>query len=152
MGKKHKGLCYYCGAQASSVEHVPPKQFFKGFSCDSITVPSCDKHNTRKSGNDQAIVSACLLALYNGSERYSVEADITKAIETAKPSFVRAKRKAVSAPLISNPPEDLVDLPNVAHLAASADIRSWVRQLTAALVYDANQAFDPNIKWNEAIA
>ena len=152
MGKKQKGVCYYCGAQASSLEDAPPKQFFKGFACDSIKVPSCNEHNTAKCASDQAIVSAFLLALRSGSESYRLEAEIIKAIEKAEPSFVRAKRKAVSAPLISNPPECLAGLPPVAHLAASADIRSWVRQLTAALVYDASKAFDPHIKWNKAIA
>jgi hypothetical protein len=152
MRKRQRKACYYCGAPASSLEHAPAKQFFKGFPCDRITVPACDEHNNHKSGNDQAIVSAFLLSLHNGSERYSLDEDVLKAIENAKPSFVRAKRKITSTALLSDPPSNLVDLPNLAHLSPAANIRSWVRQLTAALVYDANETYDPNIKWDEAVA
>ena len=53
-----KGLCYFCGGPATTMEHAPPKQMFRAFECDSITVPSCDEHNTRRSASDQAIVSA----------------------------------------------------------------------------------------------
>jgi hypothetical protein len=125
---------------------------FEGFLCDSITVPSCDKHNSKKSGDDQAIVSAFLMPLRNGSERYPLESEVKLAIENARPSFERAKRKAVNAPLLSDLPENLASYPNVAHIAPSANIRTWVRQLTAALVYDAAQVRDSSIKWGEVIA
>src|SRR5258706_15617847 len=65
MKQKHKKPCYYCGSQANSDEHAPPRQMFKGFSCDSITVPSCSTHNSEKGGADQAIVSAFLIPLFN---------------------------------------------------------------------------------------
>jgi len=157
MKSKHKNPCYYCGAQACSNEHAPPKQMFKGFPCDSITAPSCDEHNSEKSGDDQAIVSAFLIPLHNrleqyGQDEHSLEANIVKAIDVAKPSFVRAKRKATSRPLLSAPPKVLSDLPDVSYLVPSVDLRAWVRQLTAALVFDGTLAFDPTIIWNEAIA
>lgn len=124
---------------------------FKGFPCDSITVPSCETHNSHKSGNDQAVVSAFLIPLYNGLGRYPLDADISKAIENALPSFVRAKRKALSTPLLSDPPEDIADLPDVSYVTPSTNIRAWVRQLTAALVYDAVKTLDRTIKWDEVI-
>ena len=50
------GYYYYCGTQASTRENLHPKQIFKGFHVDSITAPSCEKHNTEKSGDDEEIV------------------------------------------------------------------------------------------------
>jgi len=147
--RKHKALCYYCGRRANSNEHAPPKQMFKEFSCDSITVPSCEDHNSAKGGSDQAIVSAFLIPLYNGIGRYSLEGEVLKAIKVAEPSFERAKRRAVNSALLKNPPEALKDLPNLAYLVPSIDIGAWIRQLTAALVYDGTQVFDPTIGWSE---
>lgn len=149
---KHKASCYYCGRQACSNEHVPPKQMFKRFLCDSITVPSCEAHNSSKGGADQAIVSAFLVPLYNGIGRFSLEGEILEAIKVAEPSFERAKRKAINSPLLKNPPRALKDLPNLAYLVPSIDIRAWIRQLTAAVVYDGTQVFDPTIQWSEVIA
>jgi hypothetical protein len=125
---------------------------FKGFSCDSITVPACEKHNSSKGGSDQAIVSAFLIPLYNGREDYDLEDEILRAIESAKPAFPRTKRRAVDSPLFNDAPEEFKDLPNLAYLIPDMDIKGWVRQLTAALLYDATQRVDDTIKWNEAIA
>jgi len=56
-----KEACYYCGKlpndkAPSSKEHVPPKMMFKGFNCDSITIPACANHNTNKNIGDRAVV------------------------------------------------------------------------------------------------
>ena len=53
--------CYYCGAPATSVEHVPPRCIFPEMKDSSnvdyrknlITVPSCDEHNSLKSKDDE---------------------------------------------------------------------------------------------------
>ncbi len=154
MKKKRREPCYYCGAQATTKEHVPPKMMFRNFSCDRITVPSCVRHNSAKSGDDQAIVSVFIRPLHNelitDGLHHSLEVDVLKAIKTARSSFNRTKRKVVSNPLLSDPPKKLNNLPDVAHL--TGDIRAWMRQLTAALVYDGTKAFDSTIKWDEAIA
>lgn len=48
------GICYWCGAKSTSVEHVPPKSFFpQGKRVDLITVPSCKKHNEELSRLDE---------------------------------------------------------------------------------------------------
>lgn len=48
--------CYYCGEKAESKEHVPPKSFFpSGLRKRLITVPSCDKHNSLKSKDDEYV-------------------------------------------------------------------------------------------------
>jgi hypothetical protein len=88
--------CYYCGGLVQSKEHIPPRQMFKLFQCDSITVPSCDEHNTRKSGHDQAIVNALLIPLYTGRHRYPLEPEIESVIQDAFPSFERTKRSVIS--------------------------------------------------------
>lgn len=152
MKRKYKEPCYYCGGAACSNEHAPPKQMFKGFCCDSITVPACEKHNSSKGGNDQAIVSMFLIPLYNGRETYDLEDEILRAIELAEGAFPRTKRRAINSPLFNDAPEEFKDLPNVAYLIPDVDIKGWVRQLTAALLYDAIQSIDSTIKWNEAIS
>jgi hypothetical protein len=46
--------CYRCGAKATSREHYPPKGLFpKNSKLQLKTVPSCDLHNTARSGDDQ---------------------------------------------------------------------------------------------------
>ncbi len=60
-------LCYWCGETSTSVEHVPPKCLFpeykdtKGvnFRKNLLTVRSCDKHNLKKSTDDEFLM-ACL--------------------------------------------------------------------------------------------
>jgi hypothetical protein len=51
--------CYMCGAAGSTREHVPPRCFFPKGSGDQqlLTVPSCPKHNTAKSNDDQYVLA-----------------------------------------------------------------------------------------------
>jgi len=151
MKKKSGKLCYYCGAHATSGEHVPPKQMFKTFDCDCLTVPSCDEHNSMKSGRDQAIVSALLIPLHSGRHRYKLEPEIEQAINAALPSFERAKRKAVRTPFLKDPPAGYEDLPDLAHLAPSVNISSWIRQLTAGIIFSGIFAASTTIKWSKSI-
>jgi hypothetical protein len=125
---------------------------FRAFSCDSITVPSCDDHNTAKAGTDQAIVSALLLQVDNQKDRYPPPDDVLKAIEMGRSSFERTKRTVVEGRMLKDPPEPFADLPKLAYLAPSIDIYNWTRQLTAALVYDALQYSDPTIDWSQTAA
>ena len=150
MKIKGKERCYYCVKPATSREHGPPKQMFKAFQCDSITVPSCDEHNSKKCGHDQAIVSAFLIPLHTGRKRYPLEPEIIQAIELALPSFERSKRFAVQSPFLKDPPDDLVDLPNLAHLEPSVKVANWVRQLTAGLVYSKIELSSTTISWSKA--
>lgn len=150
MGTKIKESCYYCHRLATSREHVPPKQMFKGFECDSLTVPSCDEHNSKKCGHDQAIVSAFLIPLHTGRNRYPVEPEIEKAIELAKPSFERSKRFAVKSQFLKDPPKGLENLPDLAHLDPSVKMTDWIRQLTAALVYSKIETTSNTISWSKA--
>ena len=143
--------CYYCNSLATSGEHIPPKQMFKAFQCDSITVPSCDEHNSKKSGRDQAIVSALLIPLHAGRNRYPLEPEIIQAIDAAIPSFERAKRSAVRTPFLNDPPMGLEDLPELAHLAPSVKVGDWIRHLTAGLIYSGIETASTTIRWSKSI-
>lgn len=71
--KNKRSNCYYCGKQATSDEHVPPKCLFpeqkdvfdifkKDYRINLITVPSCEDHNSKKSGDDEYLL-ACLAGI-----------------------------------------------------------------------------------------
>lgn len=151
MARKLKGKqCYYCGAPVVSMEHAPPAQMFKMFPCDRVTVYSCEQHNTSKSGADDAITKAMLISLHNTAHLYpNRNPDVIKAIEAAKPYFPQVSKTVTTHHIIENPLEDLDA--KLAHLAPSINIRQWMCQLTAALVYNAIRGFDPVIQWDQAI-
>lgn len=65
-------ICYYCGLEASTVEHVPPQGIFprqkdsphgKDYRKHLITVPSCEKHNTDKSRDDEYLLYVLAMSL-----------------------------------------------------------------------------------------
>jgi hypothetical protein len=125
---------------------------FKGWACDSITAPSCEKHNSAKSGHDQAIVSALLMPLAGSGDLFDLEPDVRAAIERARSSFQYAKRNALDVPLLKDPPESISRLPNVSYLQPLVNVKAWVKQLTAAVVWNALQKRDSGIIWDEVIA
>lgn len=64
--------CYCCCAHATTVEHTPPKCLFPeekdlpsgmGFRRNLITVPSCDEHNLKKSGDDEYLMYVLVMNL-----------------------------------------------------------------------------------------
>ena len=82
--------CYYCGQQATSDEHVPPKTIFPklGDSPDGrdyrrglLTVRSCDTHNTEKSKEDEYLLYVLAMSL--------------PANEVAKSQFLTKVRRAI---------------------------------------------------------
>lgn len=147
MKYKTKKTCYFCGQQATSTEHAPPSLFFKGFNYSSITVPSCDLHNSHKSGADQAIVSGLLKSLEPYSAR--MNQDVRVALEQARSSFEYTKRTAFRSPVFKNAPNYL-NLPDLAYITPKANIKLWVKQLTAALIYWTTKSFDTSIDWKSA--
>ena len=63
-----RGICYWCGKPATTREHVPPRCFFPSKDKEDksdlvfhwenlLTVPSCDEHNNKKSGNDEYLLA-----------------------------------------------------------------------------------------------
>lgn len=76
-----KGICYWCGKTAVSMEHVPPKCIFpedkdiKGFYNNSyrknlIKVPSCDTHNIEKSSLDEYLMTTLTAKVGNNGLAY----------------------------------------------------------------------------------
>ncbi len=71
-----KNTCYMCESEATSREHVPPKCIFPekkdlpkrfDFRKNLITVPSCDKHNSHKSKDDEYLMFI-LSCAFQGNE------------------------------------------------------------------------------------
>lgn len=78
---ENQDFCYWCGAPATSREHVPPKCLFperkdfndliqKDFRKYLITVPSCDVHNLRKSNDDEYLMICVASRTGNNVEAY----------------------------------------------------------------------------------
>jgi hypothetical protein len=144
-------ICYFCGKAATTREHLPPRQMFKGFSCDSITVPSCKEHNCSKSGEDQAIVNALLIPFRNQvklkTNNNIFNKDILKAILIADSSFERTKYRVISKHFISDLPEEIKNLAEVSFLKPPIKIHNWIKKLTAGLVFYCTQKYDPQLNW-----
>jgi hypothetical protein len=69
--------CYMCDREATSREHVPPQCFFpsskdslsgKDFRKNLITVPACDLHNSKKSGDDLYLLHVISLTYQSNQE------------------------------------------------------------------------------------
>jgi hypothetical protein len=150
MSVKPPKTCYFCDARKTSQEHVPPQQMFKGFECDSITVPSCDEHNSKKSGQDQAIVHALLKPLLYGQEHYPVEPEIKHAIECAKSGFEKTKHTAQNVQMVKLPPHLSGELPEVSYLAPEVNLSYWIMLISAALIYKALGRRDKSIQWQNS--
>jgi hypothetical protein len=148
--------CYYCGAPGpSGREHAPPKMMFTHFDCDCITVPSCDKHNTKKSIGDRAIITAIIMGAsqtFNHRDKLSVPLDrltpnVLAAIKLVEPNFHQAKNEVELRDFLINPPDGL-DIP-IPYTQLGIIIPGWIRQLTAALVWSLIGRHEPNIAWDE---
>jgi len=145
MNKRNLKRCYYCGSKATCKEHAPPRQLFKHFESDSITVPSCDDHNGNKSGRDQAIIHGYFISLLGYQN--NVEPAVHKAILGAQNGFKYTRKAAIQADFIKDPPYHLQALPKIAYLTKENKIHEWIRQLTAAIIFDATKKYDPSIHW-----
>ena len=56
MQPPKSSICVICGIRpATTVEHVPPKGFFKGYSGELRTVPACTTCNNSSSGSANGV-------------------------------------------------------------------------------------------------
>lgn len=84
--RTQKGNCFYCGAAATDIDHVPPQCFFpkdKDLPAGTptvrknlITVPACDAHNGKYSKDDE--VASMIVRLSGLANRLGQEDFITK--------------------------------------------------------------------------
>jgi hypothetical protein len=138
------GYCYYCGIKTTSRnrEHLPPQQMFRGFRVDSLTVPSCTEHNSKKSFDDEAIIKTMLLSLEKNA--VVLNNDVKLALEIVKPHYNQVKNKVSEKTIYSqnNINYDFAVLDN------NVDLSNWIRKLSAGLIcykskfYDCNNQFD----------
>ncbi len=90
-------ICYFCGKEATTVEHVPPKAIFprskdspdgRDYRKQLITVPSCEEHNTEKSREDEYLLYVLAMSLpSNGVAKHQFLTKIMRAIQR-RPSLI----------------------------------------------------------------
>jgi hypothetical protein len=139
-----KQVCYYCGKPYSSKEHAPPRQLFNGFPCDKIKVPSCDEHNGEKSGIDNKVIKAILIALKAAAGRYSIGPDALMAIGIAEAHFAQVRKDVQNV-------SKMKGMPDFTYVAGFKEIEEWMRQLTAALIYHVTRKYDAGNRFDKAI-
>jgi hypothetical protein len=149
-----KKPCFFCGAPGpNSKEHAPPKKFFEGTPCSSITVPACLEHNTDKSGSDNAIKAALLRGvdemISKGVKKDASDA-VRRSIEIMQAKYCQANRLVSMMPLVSDHPDDAdISLP---FLDKAAQLELWVKMLTAALLWSVTGTHDSGSDWANALA
>ena len=129
--------CYFCGATGPSTkEHAPPKSFFDGTPCSSITVPACSQHNSDKARSDLAIKAALYAAsrsCYSKGTAADMPNALRRSIEAMPEQYRRASGLVTMKPFVSDHPDD-AGLQFFPFLHKSAQMESWVRMLTAVPV------------------
>ena len=141
--------CYYCGTPPPSTrEHAPSKAMFKAFDCSSITVPSCDNHNSEKNLDDRAIVEFFIKGSFVGLRDGSLTRNILKAMEIAESKLGNANEVSLR-PLVNDLQEEVNF--SLSYVDNRINIKAWIRQLTAALVWSAVGDFDESIEWDNTI-
>lgn len=144
--------CYFCGAPGPSTkEHVPPKTLTSVVQCDRITVPSCEEHNSSKSGTDQAITQALVRGIdqiRSFGIRLDVPDSLNELIRVTSPEYSRTQASVYLARICSRLPRGLdFDLP---YLRQHVDIADWVVKATAALVWSITGTHDNGCDWARA--
>jgi hypothetical protein len=90
-------ICYICRNKATSREHVPPLCLFPeskdvlglNFRKNLITVPSCDEHNSKKSGDDEFLmVSIAGIVGNNFLGYYHTKTKIDRALRRKSKNFL----------------------------------------------------------------
>jgi len=136
--------CYYCGTKASNKEHLPPKQFFRGFHVDRLTVYSCEKHNNKKCFDDEVIVKSMLLAL----EKYSIvkNEDIKLSLDIVRPHHNQVKNKISEKTLYK---QNNIDY-NFIVLNPDVNLNDWIKKLSAGLIWYNTKFFDPDNRFDDS--
>jgi hypothetical protein len=95
--------CYWCGAPATSKEHVPPRCFFpkeiiregllqKQNWNHLVTVPSCDEHNNQKSSGDEYLLAhIAILAPENLYAQAAIKGSVLR-ISKRRKDLLKLKR------------------------------------------------------------
>lgn len=103
---QNQEFCYWCGAPATSREHVPPKCLFpegkdfkdliqKDFRKNLITVPSCDAHNLRKSNDDEYLMICLASRTGNNVEAFFQAYTKVRRARERNPSIIDVESEAI---------------------------------------------------------
>lgn len=141
--------CHFCGRPGpSTAEHAPPRTFFEGTPCTSITVPACPDHNSEKAGADRAIKTALLRGmdqLIVSGIKQDVPDALRRSIESMQDKYRQANGLVTMQPLIADAPEGLgIRFP---FLHRDAKIGSWISMLTSALVWSVTGTHASGSDW-----
>lgn len=106
--------CYYCGKPSKTMEHVPPKCLFpkgtkKNYRINLMKVPSCDLHNSNKSGDDQYMMIYFAVCA-KGLDYQKLRPHIDKTIRTIirKPHIMSEYTDQIRlAPKVDNQPSPM---------------------------------------------
>lgn len=154
MGKvTQTSTCYYCGAPATSREHVPPDVFRKKIpgieKIDAITVPSCYVHNEAKHKIDQAVYNAFALPIHSmlGTSIQIRSAEVNTMVHAKTKNFMHQKDLTIAVP-IRGPEMEHIDA-SLAHTIVDWDM--WIRLLTAGQLFLIHGQQRPNIDWESCV-
>jgi hypothetical protein len=154
MGKvKQISTCYYCGAPATSREHVPPDVFRKKIpgieKIDAITVPSCYLHNEAKHKIDQAVYNAFALPIHSilGTSIQILSSQVNMMVRAKTKNFRHQKELTIAIPLRG---------PEIGDTEASlaytiVNWNKWIRLLTAGQLFVIHGEQRPNIDWESCV-
>jgi len=93
-----RGECAYCGAPATTRDHIPPVKLFpRPRSSDLITVPSCDPCNNSASDDDEYFVWAITM-----SQKCDGDESQRLLGQRLKPPMTSRRRRAVDALVASS--------------------------------------------------
>jgi hypothetical protein len=109
--------CYYCGREATSDEHVPPKGIFpEAKDCDGvdyrkqlITVPSCDDHNSAKTLNDEYLLVLLTLNTFKNAVGQGQFDTKMVRIVRRKPDFVAKILKDIQPITILDTSQNIIE-------------------------------------------
>lgn len=103
---REQEFCYWCGAKATSREHVPPKCLFperkdfmgftqKDFRKNLITVPSCDAHNLSKSNEDEYLMVCLASRVGNNAQAFLHTKTKVRRSRERKPSIIDVENEGI---------------------------------------------------------
>jgi hypothetical protein len=117
---------------------------FEAFKCDSITVPSCSKHNTEKSSDDLAILAFLIRGIYPCIRTGTLTNNALLAIEHAH-NKINESKSVKGKKLIEGRVDDLGT--EFSYINDENIIENWILQLTAAIVWSATGYHDNNVNY-----
>ena len=132
--------CYYCGMNATTKEHVPPKCIFPELADSNgvdyrknlIKVPSCTIHNTEKSNDDEYLLF--ILTSTVDANELAQKQFVSKTIRTL------LRRPYIAKTFISNPKriwlkEEKIITPSISYTVDNKRLFKIIEHIVRGLIY-----------------